>query len=74
MKNEDLPAHPCDVFIDKGGPLGFHKPLGLTKLEYAAIMAMKGMLSNGDIYEKHSVIAYDSIAYAKELLKQLEEK
>ena len=46
---------------------------GLTKLEYAAIMAMNGILSNGDM-SIESVTAYDAIAYAKELLKQLEEK
>ena len=47
---------------------------GLTKLEYAAIMAMNGILSNGGMSDEHSVVAYDAIAYAKELLKQLEEK
>ena len=71
MKNEDLPAHPADVVFEPNGSL--FKLSGLTKLEYAAIMAMNGILSNGDM-SIESVTAYDAIAYAKELLKQLEEK
>ena len=43
MKNEDLPAHPADVVIEQNDSL--FKPLGFTKLEYAAIMAMNGILS-----------------------------
>lgn len=46
----------------------------LAKLEYAAIMAMNGILSNEGMSDEYSVVAYDAIAYAKKLLEQLEEK
>jgi len=53
---------------------GTHYDPGLTKLEYASIEAMKGILAGppqGVDYGKESVSKY-SIGYAKELLKQLE--
>jgi hypothetical protein len=46
----------------------------LAKLEYAAIMAMNGILSNEGMSDEYSVVAYDAIAYAKKLLEQLEEE
>ena len=74
MRNEDLPAYPADVFIE-GKDTSLQKPLGLTKLEYAAIMAMQGILANiSNDRMSASSVAYDAVACAKELLNQLEEK
>jgi hypothetical protein len=47
---------------------------GLTKLEYFSIKCLQGLLSNSHITETkfQQRIINDSIEYAKELLKQLE--
>lgn len=58
-----------------------HIQEGLTKREYAAIEAMKGLLSNGAHAEHFAgnnpfpvpyLVAENAIQYADELLKQLE--
>ena len=79
MKKEVLSYYVSDSWIndctvDFTAPSEPKKPPVLTKLEYAAIMAMNGILSNVGMSDEYSVLAYDAIACAKELLKQLEEK
>lgn len=84
MKNADKPINPItrsfqeeNDFVNKWTPL-----IGLTKREYFAGLAMQGMLSNSEWrttldIETNTVeraLIRDSIKYANELLKQLEEK
>jgi hypothetical protein len=70
--NKQKPAFPIwtDDMPIEGNP-------GLTKREYIAIEAMKGLLSNH--YTNNPMmfadeIAKDSITFADKMLKQLEEK
>lgn len=46
---------------------------GLTKKEYASIMAMQGFLSSGWTGDKKEMVS-ESIAFANELMKQLSEE
>jgi hypothetical protein len=68
MKNEEQPAFRNDSGQDSG----------LSKLEYAAIHAMGGLLANSYIaqgittYEWHKDLCMTAIRNAKELLNQLE--
>ena len=65
MKKGDLTMDASTAFIN------------MTKLEYASIEAMKGLLSNSDLSEGWTedginIIPPHAIKVAKELLKQLE--
>ncbi len=72
MENSKQPAFPVDLnlyHVDGGG----YDPTGLTKLEHASIMAMNGILADGQT-DNIQIIAKAAIMNAKELLKQLEEE
>lgn len=62
----------------KDGEIGtYDGDKGLTKLEYASIEAMKGLLAANAEYQNdshESDLAHDAILYAKELFKQLEKE
>jgi hypothetical protein len=70
MENKNESAFPC-IWDMRRNP-DFGTEAGLTKREYAAIMAMQGLLANTSI-DKEDLARY-SIAAADELLKQLEDK
>ena len=65
MKNE--PAYPI-VLTDSFEE--FNR--GLTKLELISAMCLQGLMSNCNFKEEAEHTAKCAIAYAKELLKQLE--
>lgn len=78
MENKDKPAYPVneeatDRILDKVEIFS-----GLTKREYAAFMAMQGIVSSGeysnDTSEGQKAIAQHSVAMADELLTQLNGK
>jgi hypothetical protein len=78
MKNE--PAFPLHVAVGPAGDMHDSSNIlggsGLTKLEYAAIEAMKGILSNHN-YEpprrdKLTGMAEDAMRAAREILAHLE--
>ena len=82
MKNADKPINPLkgadDIFFNEREESYIKevKPLiGLTKREYASMLAMQGILANNDellLAESAEGIAKMSIKFADELLKQLE--
>jgi hypothetical protein len=88
MKNSEQPISPCilqqigkDSFrLSKpNDPKEYQLPvMGLTKLEYASIEAMKGLLAADAKYggktNEYKLLAIDAINHAKALLIQLEEK
>lgn len=56
---------------------GFRETKGLTKREYFAGLAMQGMISSTDLNlskQEANIIAWQSIQFADELLKELEKK
>lgn len=67
MENSEYPAFP--IYENNG------LPTGLTKLEYASIMAMQGLLANEKIYEDkyESDIVKSAVSKAKALLLELEQ-
>lgn len=68
MKNADQPIHP--FLTNEGVNLE-----GLTKREYFAGLAMRGIISSTNLNlskEEADVIASQSIQFADSLLKQLE--
>ena len=75
MNNRDMPAKPldkaCNDAIENGYGIFAE---GLTKLEYAAIAAMKGLLSNLDSSNEDLIelVAPSSIFLANALFDELE--
>jgi len=84
MENGKQPINPSEGYIDQceksgmtqsgnGGFMQFH---GLTKREYFAGLAMQGLLASNAIYkgrtDNREALAIDAIAFADELLKQLD--
>lgn len=67
MKNSDYSAFP----LNENAP---HDGIGLTKREYFAGLAMRGILTSTTDEPNFDVIAKWSIEQADELLKQLESK
>lgn len=69
-ENKNEPAYPeiCDT---RNIPL-FESSGGLTKLELISAMCLQGLMSNCNFKEEAEHTAKCAIAYAKELLKQLE--
>lgn len=82
MKNQEQPAFPELTELENSftatRSLTARTKGGLTKLEYAAIMAMSGLISarSETLPENHDAIKVSaiSIQIADELLKQLENK
>ena len=82
MKNSDQPAFANNIykefasdFKDGFGVMEGINPTGITKREYFAAKAMQGLLGNNivkDLDLAKDMIASDAIAFADELLKQLE--
>lgn len=80
MKNADQPINPdpmrsAEQTLINENP--YEHPIGLTKREYFAGVAMQGLLSNSSMIEGHNNIEIEWIAkhailQADELLKQLE--
>ena len=80
MKNRDIPAQPM---VNAHGFPGFadtsihgkSPTVGLTKLEYAAIHAMQGMLAMGrDAQGCNKTLARGAVERAKALFDELEGK
>lgn len=93
MNNADKPINPVFIQTNNAGKKdlctetaaynGLHNEtsLGLTKREYASMLAMQGFLSKLTYYtdipiksDTMKAIAKNSVAFADELLKQLETK
>ena len=73
MKNADRPAYPIVISEDEAitGLTKIGKYDGLTKREYFAAMAMKGLCTHsGDYHPEH--LASDAVMYADALLKELD--
>jgi hypothetical protein len=78
MNNKkQAPAFPLDIkMVDRMKTLNY-SPEGLTKREYIAIEAMKGILSNDTVRNPgmfREKIVNNALSFADEMLKQLEEK
>ncbi len=66
MKHEHMREHPAFPPNPKSQAQGF------TKLEYASIEAMKGLLSNSSLEDlSHEKIALSAVNYAKCLFKEI---
>lgn len=78
MNNADKPIN---AVLTQSESLQNETSLGLTKREYASMLAMQGFLSKLTYYtdipiksDTMKAIAKNSVAFADELLKQLETK
>lgn len=76
-ENKDLPAYPLNgvKYQDElGRGVAFADYKGLTKREMFAMAAMQGLCANSNPGSHHSFqnLCAEAIAYADELLKQLE--
>ena len=79
MSNADMPAMAFEEITERNGSgsvTKFRNHKGLTKREHFAAMAMQGLLASVGSHDVTSVseIASDSMAYADELLKALEQE
>lgn len=80
MKNEQSPSTPCKIVVghDGNGKPNTVQVNGLTKLEYASIMAMQGMLANPRMIEYDiktpKNIAIAAIDFAQKLFEELEKE
>lgn len=84
MKNQDTPAFPAKSFVDKDEKLGIlinrlEKSVsfpGITKREYFAAEAMKGLLSANATYngktDDRTALALDAVKFADALLSVLD--
>jgi len=76
MENRNMPSKPVDAYYD--GELGTSPATGLTKLEYAAIAAMQGLLSYGDVTKYDNAdewkkdIEESAVEFANGLFDELE--
>lgn len=71
MKNGDKPAFAMQAYSDEQfGPI--QQEPGLTKREYFAAMAMQSMGNLFGSYDIKEEVVKRSLAFADELLKQLE--
>lgn len=80
MKNGEQPAFTVKPYPKLGndvkdgfGAFGGYNPTGLTKREYFAAMAMQGLCASQGWAGIEGTVE-QSIKYADELLKQLEQK
>ena len=82
MRNRDMPAIPSEQELyfgkeDDGEPIWL-TPLGLTKLEAAAIAAMQGVLANNDYTSGEpdkaggKYVARNAVYYARHLFDELD--
>ena len=69
-ENKNEPAYPFSW--DQSYNPQFGVEVGLTKLELISAMCLQGLMSNCNFKEEAEHTAKCAIAYAKELLKQLE--
>jgi hypothetical protein len=73
MENSEQPAFTLHPETGVGDPETSR--LGLTKREYFAAMAMQGLIPRVNQYQpgdRISMLTSDAVAFADELLKQLE--
>lgn len=73
MKLSKEPAFPLSAGQLKEHQNGYFYDVGLTKLEYASIEAMKGLLSVPNNAE-FDIVCTQAIQCAKKLIKQLEKE
>ncbi len=72
IKNRDMSAKPLDPEMVNKIERGYgYTQLGLTKLEYAAIAAMQGLLADNSLY-KPEIIAMLANDHANAIFDELE--
>lgn len=72
MKNGEQQAYPSTAKYKDGNTEIIDIQSGLTKREYFAGLAMQGLLACPDVRGSYERIVTESINWADELLKQLE--